>query len=90
VAEMDGKIYATIVNGNKAPIMYDSSKDQWSTLPALPYGYFSLVTVPDRKQLLAIGGELSNNGVDEFSNKVFLWDENNRKWITPYPNMPTA
>ena len=70
--------------------MYDSNKDQWSTLPALPYAYFSLVTVDDRKQLLAIGGMVDYNGVDEISNKVFLWDEKKRKWTTPYPNMPTA
>ena len=52
------------------PLTYDFSKDQWSALPALPYSHFSLVTVPDRKQLLAIGGVMSNNGVDKFSNKV--------------------
>ena len=33
---------------------------------------------------------MNNNGVNEISNKVFLWDEVNRKWTTPYPNMPTA
>ena len=33
---------------------------------------------------------MSNNGVDKFSNKVFLWDEENKKWTTPYPDMPTA
>ena len=33
---------------------------------------------------------MNNNGVTEISNKVFLWDEENRKWTTPYPNMPTA
>ena len=70
--------------------MYDSSKDQWSSIPALPYYNFSLVTVPDRKQLLAIGGSVNNNGVNEVINKVFLWDEVNRKWTTPYPNMPSA
>ena len=90
VAELDGRVYVTIRNSEFAhfnPLMYDSNKDQWSTLPALPYVRFSLVTVPDRKQLLAIGGEVDNNGI---SNKVFLWDEENRKWTTPYPNMPTA
>ena len=49
--------------------MYDSNKDQWSLL------HFSLVTVPDKKQLLAIGGSIIKNGVDEITNKVFLWDE---------------
>ena len=92
VAELDGKVYVTIISsggGYFEPLMYDSNKDQWSALPALPYIHFSLVTVPDRKQLLAIGGLLDNNGVIEISNKVFQWDEENRKWITPYPNMPT-
>ena len=93
VAELDGKVFVTLQGGNTAfgyPLMYDSNKDQWSTLPALPYTRFSLVPVPDRKQLLAIGGIVNNNGVDAISNKVFLWDEVNRKWTTPYPNMPTA
>ena len=86
-AEMDGKVYVTI---SFEPLMYDSNNDQWSILPALPYVRFSLITVPDRKQLLAIGGVVDNNGLIEISNKVFLWDEENRKWTTPYPNMPTA
>ena len=93
VTEMDGKVYVTITDSKFAqfePLMYDSNKDQWSTLPALPYVHFSLVTVPDKKQLLAIGGMVNNNGVFKVSNKVFLWDEENRKWTTPYPNMPTA
>ena len=93
VAELDGKVYAAITDSKYAhfnPLMYDSSKDQWSVLPELPYVNFSLVTVPDRKQLLAIGGTVSIGGVDKITNKVFLWDEMNRKWTTPYPNMPTA
>ena len=93
VVEMDGKVYAAIIGSAGAyvnPLMYDSNKDRWSTLPALPYARFSLVTVPDRKQLLTIGGMVKNNGVIEISNKVFLWDEENRKWTTPYPKMPTA
>ena len=94
VAELDGKVYvsgrSSGVGVNPFPFMYDSNKDQWSTLPALPCGRFSLVTVTEKKQLLAIGGVTNNNGVDEFSNKVFLWDEKYNKWLTPYPNMPTA
>ena len=93
VAELNGKVYVTVMGSgfaNFEPLMYDSSKDLWSTLPALPYVHFSLVTVPDKKQLLAIGGMVTNNGVNEFTDKVFLWDEENRKWTAPYPNMPTA
>jgi len=33
---------------------------------------------------------VNNNGIEEASNEVFLWDEKYRKWLTPYPNMPTA
>ena len=93
VAELDGKVYVTTLGSRSAysrPLMYDSNKDQWSKLPTLPYDRFSLVTVPDKKQLLAIGGMAENNRGVEVSDKVFLWDEENRKWTTPYPNMPTA
>ena len=93
VAELHGKVYVTITDSKFArlkPLMYDYNKDQWSILPALPYAHFSLVSVPDRKQLLAIGGLVNNNVVIEISNKVFLWDEENRKWTTPYPNMSSA
>ena len=93
MAELDGKVYVSGESGEAIylyPLVYDSNKDQWSTLPALPYGRFSLVTVTEKKQLLAIGGITKNNGVVELSNKVFLWDEKYNKWLTPYPNMPTA
>ena len=94
VAELDGKVYVSGGRGRAGytnPLTYDSNKDQWSTLPVLPYMYFSLVTVTEKKQLLAIGGMvINNNRVNEESNKVFLWDEKYKKWLTPYPNMPTA
>ena len=86
-------MYVTMLGSRDAyykPLMYDSNKDLWSSLPALPYVHFSLVTVPDRKQLLAIGGMVDYIGVDETSNKEFLWNEENRKWTTPYPYMSTA
>ena len=92
MAVLDGKVYVAIVGsrgGHVEPLMYDSNKDQWSTLPALPYAHFSLVHT-NGKELLAIGGVVDNNGVIEVSNKVFCWDEENRKWTTPYFNMPTA
>ena len=94
VAELNGKVYVSGYHGRGAydhPFVYDSNKDQWSTLPDLsPCGFFSLVTIAEKKQLLAIGGRKNNNGVIEESNKVFLWDEKYKKWLTPYPNMPTA
>ena len=101
VAELDGKVYVAGQfedGGYQLPFMYDSNKDQWSRLPDLPRWYFSLVTVTEKQQLLAIGGVVNDylaiggiaKAVDEFSNKVFLWDEKYNKWLTPYPNMPTA
>ena len=89
VAELDGKVNITtecdhLYHVN--PLMYDSYKDQWSTLPNLPYAGFSLVTLPYKKHLLAIGG-MSD---DSIRSKVFAWEEDYQKWTTPYPNMPTA
>ena len=92
-AELNGKVYVAIKDnrgGYVEPLMYDSNEDKWSSLPELPYANFSLVTIPDRKQLLAIGGMIDKNKAIEITSKVFLWDEENMKWTTPYPNMPTA
>ena len=85
VAEMDGKVYIAVMNC-RCPLVYDSHKDEWSSLLKLPHSGFSLVAMHHSKQLLAIGGNLD----DVISNKVFVWDENDKKWTTPYPRMPTA
>ena len=87
VAELDGKVYVAVSHYYYSPLMYDPYKDEWSVLPKLPHARFSLVAVPYKKQLLAIGGLTSNC---EFSNKVFAWGEDNKRWSTPYPNMSTA
>ena len=90
VAELDGKVYVAVIDsdyGDFVPLIYDFYKDEWSKLPELPCYWFSLVAVPYKKQVLAIGGLTSK---DEFSNKVFAWDQDNKRWTTPYPNMPTA
>ena len=84
VAELDGMVFVSAKHKFN-PYMFDSSKNQWFVLPKLPYRHFSLVAVPDTKQLLAIGG-LTLNG--KISNEVFWLDGD--KWIKPYPNMPTA
>ena len=77
------------LSGYTFPLKYDSRKDKWSPLPALSVKHFSLVSVPDQKQLLAIGGITDSKDV-KVCNKVFQWDEVSSKWLTPYPNMPTA
>ena len=66
--------------------------ESWGALAPLapPSSATALVTIPNNKKLIAIGGKKNNDGVSEISNKVFLWDDKKRKWTTPYPNMPTA
>jgi len=70
--------------------MYDLNKSKWSVLPKLPSSSFGLVTVPSRKQLFAVGGIIMSDYILKVTNKVFLWDEKYWKWLTPYPDMPTA
>ena len=91
IALLDNKVYITPYGdggGYPNPLMYDTDRDEWSLLPKLSQDYvgFCLVAVPGKKQLLAIGGANSLSR----SNKVFLWDEKSRKWLTPYPDMSTA
>ena len=62
--------------------MYDIDKDKWYVLPELPFARNCFIAVPEKKQVLAVGGT-----DDTFvTNKVFLWDKNSQKWLTPYPN----
>lgn len=92
VAELGGKVYVSAVNsqgGCPAPYMYNSHNDDWVVLPELPFVRFSLVTVPDKNQLLAIGGRANKYGVVKVSNRVFVWDQK-WSWQPLYPNMPTA
>lgn len=97
IAELNGKVYITVGSdggGWPCPLMFDFNTNYWIILPELPTGgsHFSLVAVPSRKQLLAIGGiNYDNDAVDrEVTSKVFVWDEKYEKWLSPYPNMPTA
>ena len=85
IAELDGKVYVAISH-RFYPLVYDSHKDEWSSLQKLPYVKCSLVAVHHSKQLLAIGGVLVLG--DVISSKIFAWDVNDKKWTTPYPDMP--
>ena len=84
IAELNGKVYIAIAH-RRYPLVYDSHKDEWSSLLKLPYVGFSLVAVHHSKQLLAIGGALDK----VITNEVFVWDENDKKWTSPYRDMPT-
>ena len=85
ITELDGSVYVSL-SGHAYPLKYDSRKDEWSQLSALPLQHFSLVSVPDKKQLLAIGGIAD----DKVCSKVFLWDDVFNEWLKCYPDMPTA
>ena len=92
VTVCDGNVYiAAGIDKSDCQIlmcyMYNPNNDKWSQLVNPPYKGFSLVAVPSKKQLLAIGGLINN---DEMSSEIFLWDKVNEKWITIYPNMPTS
>lgn len=90
IVEIDGKVYGAGYADCEVHV-YDTHKDCWSTLPELPgHSYSSLVAISNRKKLLIIGGIINIGGKGYVSNKVFLWDEKNKEWTTPYPDMPTA
>ena len=36
--------------------MHDTDKDKWYVLPELPFASFCLIAVPEKKQVLAVGG----------------------------------
>ena len=65
---------------------YDSSQDNWTTLPPLPVGRFDLGRVNGK--LVAVGG--SKKGDYSATNEVFTYDERSRKWKQTIPPMPTA
>ena len=48
------------------------------------------MSVPDQKQLLAIGGCKKISDVVEVTGEVFVWNEDDKKWLVKYPNMCTA
>jgi len=86
VAVSDGNVYIA-TNRDTGFCVYDPINDKWSQLSSPPYKDFSIVAVPNMKQLLAIGGIVNK----KVTNEVFLWDKINEKWIgSPYPNMPTS
>ena len=84
--EMDRKVYVSaITSAGFAPFMYDINTEQWSPMPVLLKVYFVLVAVHSKKHLLAIGGSIGGILCDE----VFLWEQEHKRWVMQYPNMPT-
>ena len=94
IAELDGRVYITVQDHTAAyftPYMYSFIRNEWSSLPDLPYCNASLVSVPDHNELLAIGGCKKNDSNKvKVSKQVFQWDEINKKWLVKYPAMAAA
>ena len=93
VALLNNKVYIGVVDSGASycdPLVYDANKNLWAVLPPLPYAKFSLVAVPTKNQLLALGGFTKNINDLVITDEVFLWDEQDAKWTTPYPNMLTG
>ena len=65
---------------------YDSSQDNWTTLPPLPVEWFGLGQFNGK--LVAVGGLKKSDGRQ--TNHVFTYDERSRKWRQTLPPMPTA
>ena len=92
IAELDGKVYIIAEDSSESeyPYVYDVMKQEWSQLPALPYCKCSLVSMADLKQLLAIGGYKKIKDAVEVSKQVFVWHEDDKKWVFDYPAMCTG
>ena len=93
VAVLDGNVYAALENTSARFLnvrMYNSLVNEWTSLPPLQYGGVSLVTIPHKKQLLAIGGIYHpDSTTSDISTKAYLWDNKYETWLTVYPDMST-
>lgn len=67
---------------------YDSTSEQWSSLPPCPLKWSSLSLHNGR--LLLVGGRAvggSKPRPSEYTNKIAVWDEENRTWCSSVPSM---
>ena len=70
---------------NKYIVMtYDISAGKWATLPPYSTCWFAMTAIDNH--LVVVGGE----GHDNVRSKVLgVWNEDNKKWTHPYPDMTT-
>ncbi len=89
-AVVQGKVYIggghTDKDSNEYTIMeYDTSSKKWATLPSYRTCLFAMTVI--NSQLVLVGGW--EHGPS--SSKVLgEWKADRKKWIYPYPQMPTA
>ena len=83
-----GKVYvgggSTTFMKSNTVMVYDTQRDDWSTLPQYLFKWFSLAIV--NGQLVLVGGV---DGTDKMTKKLGVWNERVRKWTNPYPPMLT-
>ena len=84
-----GKIidWPTRENGYKV-MKYDVAKKKWSMLPRYIARSFTMVIV--NNHLVLVGGKESGRVTDKVTDKLGVWEADEKKWTHPYPKMPTA
>lgn len=65
---------------------YDTSQDEWSTLPPLSVVRFGLGQLGEK--LVTVGGRRISDGKP--TKEVFTFDEKTRRWKQSIPSLPTA
>ena len=63
---------------------YNPSSAKWADLPSYQLQYFGMTVM--NSQIVLVGGR----DPDSYSKVLGVWGAKSRKWIHPYPEMPTA
>ena len=83
---LHGRVY---VGSERTILQYSIDHNQWSELPRPPQKDFTMAVLSGK--LVLVGGfEASGIFSQDVSNKISVWDHGARKWIHPYPCIPTA
>ena len=84
---VDSKVYC--VDDEDTIHCYNLSLNNWTTLPLLPVGNFSLGQVNGK--LVAVGGAYFVTALQKLSSDVIrVYNEHSQKWKQSIPPMPTA
>lgn len=94
VAEVDGKIlvlggYPSNRETKSTVQLYDPSGDQWELTTPMPVSLNHNMAATVNEKLYMIGGQLTDAGAGNFSNRVFEYDPSTRQW-RERARMPTA
>ena len=93
ITVINGKVYCGGSRGGPDRIdaeyivyCYDTSQDNWTTLPPLPVRWFGLGQV--NSKLVAVGGRKKSDYSS--TNEMYTYDERSKKWKQSILPMPTA